>query len=169
MLSLRTNSSSSNGNAEKEADSGPYELLETMTGASLVGLRYTPLFDYFVDEFSDTDKAFTVVADNYVTDDSGTGVVHCAPAFVEEDHRVCIENKIIQKGKNLTVAVDDDGCFTEKASHFCGRYVKDADKDFINDVKASMKILNSMNFKNNSQCFLLNMLNYSFYDIQGSI
>ncbi|KAI3891051.1 hypothetical protein MKW98_007356 [Papaver atlanticum] len=131
----KNRSSSSDG----KADSGPYEL-------------YTPLFDYFVDEFSDTDKAFTVVGDNYVTDDSGTGVVHRAPAFGEEDYRVCIDNKIIQKGKNLTIAVNDDGCFTEKVSHFCGRYVNDADKDIFNDVKASMKILNSMNFKNNSQC-----------------
>ncbi|KAI3923785.1 hypothetical protein MKW98_029983, partial [Papaver atlanticum] len=88
-----------------------------MTGASLVGLRYTPLFDYFVDKFSDTDKAFTVVADNYVTDDSGTGVVHRTPVFGEEDYRVCIKNKMIQKGKYLTVAVDDNGRFTE-VSHF---------------------------------------------------
>ncbi|XP_026416565.1 isoleucine--tRNA ligase, cytoplasmic-like [Papaver somniferum] len=142
----KNKSSSSDGKVEKEADSGPYELLETMTGASLVGLRYTPLFDYFVDEFSDNDKAFTVVADNYVTDDSGTGVVHCAPAFGEEDYRVCIENQIIQKGKNLTVAVDDDGCFTEKVSHFCGRYVKDADKDIINDVKAKGRLVKSQTF-----------------------
>ena len=46
-------------------------------------------------EFSDT--AFRVVADDYVTDDSGTGIVHCAPAFGEEDYRVCIENQILSK------------------------------------------------------------------------
>jgi len=56
--------------------------------------RYEPLFDYFK-ELSDT--AFRVVADNYVTDDSGTGVVHCAPAFGEDDFRVCIDNKILSK------------------------------------------------------------------------
>ncbi|KAI3931872.1 hypothetical protein MKW98_012282, partial [Papaver atlanticum] len=66
--------------------------------------------------------------------------------FGKEDYRVCIAHQIIQKGKKLIVAVDDDGCFTEKVSHFCGRYVKDADKEIINDVKASMKIINSMNF-----------------------
>lgn len=54
--------------------------------------------------------AFRVVADNYVTDDSGTGIVHCAPAFGEDDYRVCIENQIITKvvpsdamARNLTV------------------------------------------------------------------
>jgi isoleucyl-tRNA synthetase len=46
-------------------------------------------------EFSDT--AFRVVADDFVTDDSGTGIVHCAPAFGEEDYRVCIENQILSK------------------------------------------------------------------------
>lgn len=56
--------------------------------------RYEPLFNYF-SEFSET--AFKVVADNYVTDDSGTGIVHCAPAFGEDDYRVCIENNIISK------------------------------------------------------------------------
>lgn len=56
--------------------------------------RYEPLFNYFL-EFSST--AFRVVADNYVTDDSGTGIVHCAPAFGEEDYRVCIENQILSK------------------------------------------------------------------------
>ncbi|KAI3934371.1 hypothetical protein MKW92_006840 [Papaver armeniacum] len=137
------NKSSSNGKVEKEADSGPYELLETMTGASLVGLKYIPLFDYFAD-FSGS--AFRVVADNYVTDDSGTGVVHCAPAFGEEDYRVCIANQIIQKGENLVVAVDDDGCFTDRVSDFCGRYVKDADKDIVIAVKAKGRLVKSQTF-----------------------
>lgn len=53
-----------------------------------------PLFDYFKD-FSDV--AFKVVADDYVTSDSGSGIVHCAPAFGEDDYRVCLENKIITK------------------------------------------------------------------------
>ncbi|KAI3993193.1 hypothetical protein MKX01_009936, partial [Papaver californicum] len=75
------NKSSSNGKVDKEADPGPYEVLETMTGASLVGLK--------------------IVADDYVTDDSGTGVVHCAPAFGEEDYRLYIANQVIQKGEDL--------------------------------------------------------------------
>lgn len=60
----------------------------------IIFCRYEPLFDYFK-EFSDV--AFRVVADNYVTDDSGTGIVHCAPAFGEDDYRVCIENQVINK------------------------------------------------------------------------
>lgn len=57
--------------------------------------RYTPLFDFF-NELQET--AFRVIADNYVTDDSGTGVVHCAPAFGEDDHRVCLAAGIFEVG-----------------------------------------------------------------------
>lgn len=121
---------------ENLADS--FEILERFLGASLVGKKYEPLFDYFR-EFSDV--AFKVVADNYVTDDSGTGIVHNAPAFGEDDYRVCIANQIITKGENLIVAVDDDGLFIEKITDFSGRYVKDADKDIIEAVKAKGRLV----------------------------
>ncbi|KAJ9566498.1 hypothetical protein OSB04_002464 [Centaurea solstitialis] len=110
-----------------------YEVLDKFPGSSLVGKKYVPLFDYFK-EFSD--MAFRVVADDYVTSDSGTGIVHCAPAFGEDDYRVCIENQIINKGENLVMAVDDDGCFTDRITDFSGQYVKEADKHIILAVKA---------------------------------
>ncbi|KAK7312173.1 hypothetical protein VNO77_35842 [Canavalia gladiata] len=128
---------SSGGKTENVLDS--FEVLEKVSGASLVGIKYEPLFDYFK-ELSET--AFRVVADNYVTDDSGTGVVHCAPAFGEDDFRVCIDNQIISKD-NLTVAVDDDGCFTEKITDFSGRYIKQADKDIVEAVKAKGRLVKS--------------------------
>ncbi|XP_050235398.1 isoleucine--tRNA ligase, cytoplasmic [Mercurialis annua] len=124
------------GKAENLMDS--FELLEKVKGKELVNKKYVPLFNFFSD-FSDT--AFRVVADNYVTDDSGSGIVHCAPAFGEDDYRVCIENQIINKGENLIVAVDDDGCFSERITDFCGRYVKDADKDIIEAVKAKGRLV----------------------------
>ncbi|KAL9240634.1 hypothetical protein vseg_014831 [Gypsophila vaccaria] len=124
-------------------DDSSYEVLEKLPGASLVGLKYTPLFDYFQD-FSDV--AFKVVADNYVTDDSGTGIVHCAPAFGEDDYRVCLENHIIEKGADLIVAVDDDGNFIERVYDFKGRYVKEADKDIITAVKQKGRLLKQGNF-----------------------
>lgn len=131
----------SKGGKTGEADS--YELLEKVSGASLVGKKYEPLFDYFK-ELSDT--AFRVIADNYVTDDSGTGIVHCAPAFGEDDYRVCLENQIISKGENLIVAVDDDGLFTGKITDFSSCYVKDADKDIIEAVKAKGRLVKSGSF-----------------------
>lgn len=120
-----------------------YEVLDKFSGSSLVGKKYVPLFDYFK-EFSD--MAFRVVADDYVTSDSGTGIVHCAPAFGEDDYRVCIENQIINKGENLVMAVDDDGCFTERITDFSGRYVKEADKDIIQAVKEKGRLVKTGSF-----------------------
>ncbi|KAI8554307.1 hypothetical protein RHMOL_Rhmol05G0088500 [Rhododendron molle] len=131
-----TTKGSSGGKSKSMADT--YEVLDKFSGASLVGRKYVPLFEYFVD-FSDV--AFRVLADNYVTSDSGTGVVHMAPAFGEDDYRVCIENQVINKGESLIVAVDDDGFFTGRITDFSGRYIKDADKDIIQAVKARLKIL----------------------------
>ncbi|KAJ4954492.1 hypothetical protein NE237_011275 [Protea cynaroides] len=135
--------SSSNEKVKDAVDTGSYEVLEKVTGASLVGMKYIPLFDYFMDL---SDVSFRVVADNYVTEDSGTGVVHCAPAFGEDDYRVCIENHIINKGDNLIVAVDEDGCFTDKVSDFKGKHVKNADKDIINAVKEKGRLVKSGSF-----------------------
>ncbi|KAF7061802.1 hypothetical protein CFC21_068468 [Triticum aestivum] len=119
-------------------DTESYELLAKIPGSSLVGLKYTPLFDFFL-ELQET--AFRVIADNYVTDDSGTGVVHCAPAFGEDDHRVCLAAGIIE-ASGLVVAVDDDGCFIDKISEFRGRPVKKVDKDISsvdNDIISAVK------------------------------
>ncbi|KAL0389278.1 UNVERIFIED_CONTAM: Isoleucine--tRNA ligase, cytoplasmic [Sesamum calycinum] len=143
---------SENSNSKPKASGGKaknvetYEILDKYTGASLVGKKYVPLFDYFKDY---ADVAFRVVADDYVTDDSGTGVVHCAPAFGEDDYRVCMEHGIISKGENLVVAVDDDGCFTERIVEFSGRYVKDADKDIIQAVKEKGRLVKSGSFTHN--------------------
>ncbi|CBI36641.3 unnamed protein product, partial [Vitis vinifera] len=120
-----------------------FEVVEKILGASLVGRKYEPLFNYFM-EFSDA--AFRVLSDNYVTDDSGTGIVHCAPAFGEDDYRVCVENQIIDKGEDLIVAVDDDGCFTGRITDFSGRYVKDADKDIIEAIKRKGRLIKSGRF-----------------------
>ncbi|KAK4369720.1 hypothetical protein RND71_009195 [Anisodus tanguticus] len=120
-----------------------YEVVDKFPGSSLVGKKYIPLFDYFKD-FSDS--AFRVVADDYVTSDSGTGIVHCAPAFGEDDYRVCIENHIINKGESLIVAVDDNGCFTDRITDFRDKYVKEADNDITQAVKDKGRLVKSGKF-----------------------
>ncbi|KAA3464795.1 isoleucine--tRNA ligase, cytoplasmic-like isoform X1 [Gossypium australe] len=141
--SKKSKSKGSSGEKTKDSAADSFEVLEKFSGASLVGKKYEPLFNYFL-EFSDA--AFRVIADNYVTDDSGTGIVHCAPAFGEDDYRVCIGNQIINKGENLIVAVDDDGCFTGKITDFSGCYVKDADKDIIEALKAKGRLVKQGTF-----------------------
>ncbi|KAH7654805.1 Isoleucine--tRNA ligase protein [Dioscorea alata] len=134
-----TGCNSVDGKVKSGLDAETHELLENIAGASLVGKEYVPLFEYFA-EFSD---AFKVVADDFVKGDTGTGIVHLAPAFGEDDYRVCVEAGIVQEGEGLIVAVDADGCFTERISDFHGRYVKDADKDIINAVKAKGRLVST--------------------------
>ena len=99
-----------------------YEILKEVTGAELKGLSYVPLFKCFQEAWAAT--AFKVVSDDYVTDDSGVGVVHCAPAFGEDDHRVCLINGITKKDSVLPCPLDDEGRFTDEVPEFKGLHVK---------------------------------------------
>lgn len=101
-----------------QTSSPGFQILHTMKGTELVGRSYQPLFSYF--ESMKRDGAFRVVADSYVTSDSGTGVVHQAPAFGEDDYRVCMAHGIIKKGGTVPCPVNDAGKFTEEVSDFEG-------------------------------------------------
>ncbi len=105
------------------------EVLETVTGRELVGLEYEPLFDYFEDLRHE--GAFQVVSDDYVSTESGTGIVHQAPAFGEDDFRVLREHDIAA----LVCPVDMNGRFTAEVSDFSGMHVKDADRHIIRHLK----------------------------------
>ena len=76
---------------ESSCQPGASQVLGSVKGSELAGRAYRPLFPYFA-ALEGPGGAFRVVADGYVTADSGTGVVHCAPAFGEDDMRVCIAN-----------------------------------------------------------------------------
>lgn len=101
-----------------------YEVTAEIKGASLIDLTYEPLLPYFAKLKSQ--KAFRVIHSDHVTVESGTGVVHMAPAFGEDDFYAC-------KAAGLPIVnpVDDDGRFTNEVSDFHNRRVKEADKDII--------------------------------------
>lgn len=120
-------------------DASEYTVVQKYKGKELKGLKYVPLFDYFASQKAN--GAFVVVADGYVTEDSGTGIVHMAPAFGEDDYRVCADNGIIKKGESLICPVDSSGNFTSEVTHFAGRYVKDADKDIIKHLKTANRLV----------------------------
>lgn len=115
-----------------------YEILSEHKGSDLVGLTYTPIFPYFQ---SSCPTAFRVIADAYVTDDSGTGIVHNAPAFGEDDYRVCLLNGITRKDTPPPCPLDDSGRFTSEVTDFAGTYVKDADKNIIAKLKAEKRVV----------------------------
>jgi isoleucyl-tRNA synthetase len=101
---------------------GEYVIEERYTGKELEYLEYEPLFDYAKPD----KKAYYVTCDNYVTLTDGTGVVHTAPAFGEDDNRV---GRIY--GLPFVQLVDGKGEFKPEATDIAGMFVKDADKPII--------------------------------------
>ncbi|GAX77028.1 hypothetical protein CEUSTIGMA_g4475.t1 [Chlamydomonas eustigma] len=129
---------------KKDSDKpqGGFEVISKCQGKELVGKRYTPLFPYFMHL---APQAFRVVSDTYVTDDSGTGIVHQAPAFGVDDHRVCLAFEIVQKDK-LPCPVDLDGRFTAEVTDFVGLHVKAADKDITAKVKEAGRLFDAATY-----------------------
>lgn len=93
------------------------KIVASCKGIDLLGCKYDPVFPY-VNPLSG--KKFEVLTSTHVTDESGTGIVHMAPAFGEEDYRVCKEHGMI-----FCNFVDDTGRFTTDVTDFAGRFVKD--------------------------------------------
>ncbi len=110
------------------------EVLAELAGADLEGRRYVPLFPFFAER--EAEGAFRVLAAPFVTAETGTGVVHTAPAFGEDDF-------YLGKKYGLEPAdpVDEEGKFTAVVQPYAGVMVKDADKQIIADLKAEHKIL----------------------------
>jgi isoleucyl-tRNA synthetase len=104
------------------------DVLEAVKGSALVGLTYEPLFPFFAD--NKAQGAFRVIPSGHVTTTDGTGLVHMAPAFGEDDFVAC------QKaGIPLVDPVDDEGNFTSLVPPYAGMNVKEADKQIIADLK----------------------------------
>ncbi len=103
------------------------EIKTKVLGKELVGQKYEPLFDYFKEEAK---NSFRIVLADYVTTEEGTGIVHQAPAFGEDDNQVCKDN-----GIDFVNPVDDNGEFTEEVSDYKSIFVKDADPKIIEDLE----------------------------------
>ncbi|KAJ4518987.1 isoleucine--tRNA ligase [Exophiala dermatitidis] len=117
----------------KDPKKAKFKVLEKYKGSDLKGKQYVPIFNYFYDEFKD--RAFKVLTAAYVTGEDGTGIVHQAPAFGEDDFRVGLENGIISHHQLPPNPVDDTGRFTKEVSDFVGQHVKEADKHIIKYLK----------------------------------
>ena len=102
------------------------EVVGEIEGSALVGRRYQPLFPYFADQ----PNAFRILSGDFVTTADGTGVVHMAPGFGEDDQRVCRDN-----GIDLVVPVDSRGQFTSEVPDYEGTLVFDANPLIIRALK----------------------------------
>ncbi|WIK65332.1 isoleucine--tRNA ligase [Gleimia hominis] len=108
-------------------------VVATYKGSDLVGRAYTPIFDYFVGRGKDEapgENAWHVIAADFVTTEDGTGLVHIAPAFGEDDMNVCVENNI-----RAVVPVDEAGKFTAEVPDYEGLQVFDANKPITRDLR----------------------------------
>jgi isoleucyl-tRNA synthetase len=109
-----------------------YELVKEITGKELENKEYEPLFPYF----KDTKNAFRIILGDFVTEEDGTGIVHTAPAFGEDDYAVCRKYKI-----PMVQPVDEKGKFTKEVTDFVGRFVHDTNTDIIIFLKKQGKVI----------------------------
>ena len=120
-------------------DESEYEIVWTKKGSELAGLHYKPLFPYF--EGLDVQGAFRAHAADYVTTEDGTGIVHIAPGFGEDDYNVLKES-----GLPVPVPIDAECKFTSEVPEYEGLFVKDADKQIIRDLKEQGKLIRRDNY-----------------------
>jgi len=119
-------------------EEGCYEKVDVKKGSEYEYVEYEPLFTY---ETGAKEKAHYITNDSYVTLTDGTGIVHIAPAFGEDDSKV---GK--RYGLPFVQMVDDRGRFKEAVTDFVGQFCKDADKSIIAKLKAEGKLFKAMKF-----------------------
>ena len=119
-------------------EEGSYQVLYKKTGKEFEFHKYQPLFDYAKDSVK---KGYFVVVDDYVTTEDGTGIVHIAPAFGEDDYNVCKKYDI-----DFVQLVDEAGKMSEKTD-FAGLFVKDADKHVIKILEEQDKMFKVLPFE----------------------
>ena len=117
---------------------GEREELATMKGSEIEYRKYEPLYPFVTQDVRD--KAFFVTCDDYVTTEDGTGIVHMAPAFGEDDNRVCRKYNM-----PFVQFVNEKGEMTEETD-WPGVFVKDADPLILDDLEKSDKLFKAPEF-----------------------
>lgn len=124
-----------------------YEIIYARKGSDFCGAKYEPIFPYFasLEKCKDgSDGAFRIFNADYVSTEDGTGIVHTAPAFGEDDSKVF---KKANEGKSedaqipFVEPIDAECKFTEEVPDFAGRFVKDCDKDIMDRLKREGKLI----------------------------
>ena len=124
----------------EEAQAG---IVETYRGSQLGGIKYDRLFDYYADqEKYEVANAWTVLVDDYVGDGDGTGIVHQAPAYGEDDQRVCLA-----AGIGTYVSINERGEFNSIITDFEGQHVFDANKPISQHLKAGGRVLRQASYE----------------------
>jgi isoleucyl-tRNA synthetase len=114
-------------------DSAEYKIIWRKKGGELLGVEYEPLFPYFKDAAAQ--NAFRTYPGDFVSTEDGTGIVHTAPGFGEDDARV-----LKNTGIPVICPIDAECKFTEEVKDFAGQFVKEADKAIMERLKAENKL-----------------------------
>ncbi len=109
-----------------------YEIKKIVKGKELEGKKYEPLYPYF----KNTKNAFQFILGDFVTAEDGTGIVHTAPAFGEDDNLVCRKYKI-----PMVQPVDEKGNFTNDVTDYAGEYIHDTNEKIVIDLKKAGKAI----------------------------
>ncbi len=112
----------------------PYKVVQHFEGKDLVGIKYEQLLPYAL-PYYDADKAFVVIPGDFVTTEDGTGIVHIAPTFGQDDAKVAKDAGVppmlvLDENDNPVPLVDLQGRFRPEMGEFAGRYVK---QSYYND------------------------------------
>ncbi len=118
------------------------EIVAEFKGSELYGKRYEPLFPYFSDRKES--GAFRVLTADFVSTEDGTGIVHSAPGFGEDDAAMGKEH-----GLPEVCPVDEECKFTSEVSDYAERYVKECDKDIIRRLKEENKLVHRSSIAHN--------------------
>ncbi|VWU50910.1 isoleucine--tRNA ligase, putative [Hepatocystis sp. ex Piliocolobus tephrosceles] len=119
-------------------------LLNRFKGIYLKDIKYKPLFNSFYKKYNLEECAYKIMVDDFVTDDAGTGIVHCAPCYGEDDFRVCQKNKIFDQEKvPLIDTLDVNGYFTDVIDELKYMYIKDADVEIKKILKNNNRLLSN--------------------------
>ncbi len=116
--------------AAYERELADMQRVDTISGADLVGRRYTPVFEFLVGQMADVENAFTVLAGDFVSTEDGTGVVQVAPSHGEDDFNVCTA-----AGIPVIMTVDPHARFNAIAPRFAGLQVFEANKPLLAELR----------------------------------
>ena len=123
------------------------KVIDKIDPITLIGQKYTPLYDCYPDIPS---NAFTVVHADFVTDSDGTGLVHIAPSYGEDDYQTCISNNLIKKTDDLFMSIDEEGYYKDlniNGLDLNGVFYKDGNRLIINKLKTDQKLFFQARYK----------------------
>ncbi|KAL5339863.1 tRNA synthetases class I-domain-containing protein [Aspergillus crustosus] len=123
----------------KDPKKAKFKIVQRFKGSDMKDWKYQPLFNYFYDSFKE--HGFRVLNAAYVTAEDGTGIVHQAPSFGEDDYKTAVDSGVIDHTRLPPNPVDETGLFTAEVPDFQGQHVKAADKAIIKHLKGAGRLI----------------------------